>query len=257
MKNYKTFLLDLDGTIYNGDTPIREAENFINLLLEKNLEYFFISNNGHEPTINIVKKLNKMGIKATEDNVITCIDATLHYLKKNYKNSKIHLIGNAFLENLLIKHGFILTNEKPNIVLVGFDDKLNFEKLSMGTKYVLEGAKLICTGVDGSIPSNNGIIPYTGAICSPIALASNTIPVYMGKPEKYMYEAILEKTKNNPKDFIMIGDRLDTDIAFGKSNNINTCLLLTGVTNKEMVDKSQIKPTLVCKDLNDLVLLIK
>lgn len=251
--NKKCFLIDLDGTIYNGDNPIIYARDFIEKLNNKGLDYYFITNNAHESSRSISKKLENMGIISTEKNIISCVDATIEYLLENHRNDKIHLVSNNFLSNILKEKGFNLTSDDPDIVLVGFDDELNFEKMSLALRHVLNGALLICTGRDGSIPSTNGILPYTGSICQAIATAGNVEPIYMGKPDKYIFNTILGKINQNLSECLMIGDRLDTDIDFGKSNGMDTCLVLTGITNIDMIKKSNIIPSLICEDLNELM----
>lgn len=253
IKRKKTFLIDLDGTVYNGGTLIKHADKFIEKLIEKNLEYFFITNNAHLSSKDISNRLEKIGIKSNEKNIISCSDATIEYLKKHNSNSKIHLVANEFLENVFKENGFLLDNENPDVVVVGFDDNLTFEKLSLAVKNVLNGAKLVCTGVDGSIPSENGILPYTGAICKSIETATHVKAIYIGKPEKFIFNTILGRINNELENCLMIGDRLDTDIDFGKSNGIDTCLTLTGLTDEKLLSKSDIKPDIIVNDLSELI----
>ncbi|MFV0441367.1 MAG: HAD-IIA family hydrolase [Lachnospirales bacterium] len=256
LQSKKTFLLDLDGTVYNGNSPIPTANEFIEKLYNNNLNYFFISNNAHEPSEKIQEKLNKMGIIASKENIVTCIDATLDYLENYHLKDKIHVLGNDFLKNLLLEKGYILDDENPNIVLVGFDKEVTFEKLSLATKHLLNDAILICTGVDGSIPSDDGIVPYTGALCEALAVASKVTPIYMGKPEKHIFNSISNKVNCSLDECIMIGDRLDTDIEFGISNGVDTCLVLTGTTNRTHLKNNDIAPTIICDDLSELTILL-
>lgn len=253
IKNKKTFLIDLDGTVYNGNVLTKNADKFIDMLIEKNIEYFFITNNAHQSANDISDRLKNIGIKSTEKNIITCSDATIDYLKKEYKNCKVQLVANDYLKSLFKKNNFIIDNENPDVVVVGFDDNLTFDTLTLAVQNVLKGAKLVCTGVDGSIPSDNGVLPYTGAICNAISVATHIKPIYIGKPEKFIFDTILGRISNDISDCIMIGDRLDTDIDFGKSNGIDTCLTLAGLTDEKLLEKSDIKPDFVIKDLGDLI----
>lgn len=258
IKNKKTFLIDLDGTIYNGNTLTNNADKFIKYLSDTNLEYFFITNNAHQSSLNISKRLSGMGIKCSAENIITCSEATVEYLEEYHQNSKIHLVANEYLEKTFKDKGFNLNSENSDVVVIGFDDNLTFEKLSLAVKNVLDGAKLICTGVDGSIPAGEGVVlPYTGAISTAVSVATNTEPIYIGKPEKFIFNTIINRISSTLDNCIMIGDRLDTDIYFGKSNNIDTCLTLTGLTDDKLLSKSDIKPDLVCKDLDELLNLLK
>lgn len=256
IKNKKTFLIDLDGTVYNGGILTNKADKFIEKLLENNLEYFFITNNAHQCAKDISDRLEKIGIKSNKKNIITCSDTTIDYVKTNYKDCSVQLVANDYLKNLFKDNGFNITSSNPDVVIVGFDDKLTFDTLSSAVQNVLNGAVLICTGVDGSIPSDNGILPYTGAICKSIEAATHIDAIYMGKPEKYIFNTIFKKTKNSITDCLMIGDRLDTDIDFGKSNGIDTCLTLTGLTDEKLLEKSTIKPDIIVSDLGELMDLI-
>lgn len=257
VKDKKTFLIDLDGTIYNGDTLTKDADKFIEKLVEKGLEYYFITNNAHQSPMAISERLKKIGIMCSAENIITCSEATIDYLEINNKNSRIHLVANDYLDNELREKGFNLSTENADVVVVGFDDSLTFKKLSSAVTSVLNGAKLVCTGVDGSIPASGGVIlPYTGAIATAIAVATKVEPIYIGKPEKFIFNTILNRISYNISDCLMIGDRLDTDIDFGKSNNIDTCLTMTGLTDDMLLENSNIKPDFICKDLGDLLKLI-
>lgn len=249
----KTFLIDLDGTIYNGGVLTKDADKFIETLNEKDIEYFFITNNAHQSAKDISSRLQKIGINSSEKNIISCSDATIEYLKENNQNSKIQVVANNYLKNIFKENLFILDDENPDVVVIGFDDNLTFSTLSLAVKNVLNGATLVCTGVDGSIPSDQGILPYTGAICKSIEVATNKDAIYIGKPEKFIFNTILNKITNNKDECLMIGDRLDTDIAFGKSNNIKTCLTLTGLTDEKFLSKSNIKPDFVVKNLGELI----
>lgn len=254
IKDKKTFLIDLDGTIYNGNTLTKKADKFIEKLIELNLEYFFITNNAHQSPEDISLRLKNIGIECSADNIITCSQATIEYLEQNHSNSKISLLANDYLEKTFKEKGFNLVKENADIVVVGFDYDLTFSKLSDAVTNVLNGAKLVCTGVDGSIPANGGVIlPYTGAIAMAISVATHTNPIYIGKPEKFIFNTILNRISNDISECLMIGDRLDTDIDFGLSNNIDTCLTLTGLTDEKLLNNSDIKPDFVCKDLGELM----
>lgn len=258
MKNKKLYLLDMDGTIYHEDKLIDGAKEFLELLKKQNKDYIFITNNSSKSVEEYIKKIKSFGIEVTEDNFFTSAQASIEYIKALKKNIQIYLIGTKAFEKELIENKITIVKniekEHVDILLVGFDTELNYEKIINGSKVLYKGAKFLATNPDYACPvKNNEYIPDCGAICEMLKLGTGFEPFYLGKPRKELVEIILNKRKINKKEVIVIGDRLYTDIACGINANVETGLVLTGEAKKEDLQETKYKPTYVFSSIKDII----
>ena len=258
LKSIQLFVLDMDGTIYNEDTLIPGASEFFNLLNEQGKEYVFMTNNSSKGKLSYMEKLNRLGIKATERNIASSVNATVMYLNEHKPKAKLYLVGTESLKVELLQEGFEVVpvdyrGSDVDYVLLGFDTELNYEKVRGACFYVSRDYPYIATNCDLKCPVlDNKFIPDCGAIAKLIELATNRMPQFLGKPERTMIDAV-SKQWNTPVDLIAcVGDRLYTDIAVGINAGATSICVLTGEATKEEIATSVFKPDYCFDSIKEL-----
>lgn len=254
------FVFDLDGVLYRGDKVIKGAKEVIRYLKGKGHRVVYATNNSSLSRDDYVKKLNKMGFPCNIDDIMSSGYATSLYLKENSKKGgKVFVIGGKGLKEELSSCGFKIIRESDNVkrvdyVVVGLDREFTYNKLEKAFDFITYGAKLIATNKDTTWPGKDKIFPGGGAIVACVEAATNLSAFVIGKPYPYMLKKILSITGFSSKDTVVVGDRLETDILFGKSLGTKTVLVLTGVTKlselKNITKKH--KPDYVLKSVADL-----
>ncbi len=257
----KNCLIDLDGTIYRGERPIEHAAAFIEYLKRIGKKYLFVTNCPWNSPARIAKKLKTMGIDAGGGRVLSSGVVALEYIREHHPGRKVYAIGSQDYLEMLASGGIILSDDEPDIVLVGFDPDFTYAKMEAASAFILRGALFLGTNIDATIPHGDAIIPHTGAILASIATATGKTPTCFGKPSHFMLDAATKVMGCGKDECVVIGDRIDTDIACAVSNGIPGYLVLTGSstreTLRETVADSAIAPTLVVDNLGELIELDK
>lgn len=253
VNNIETFLLDLDGTFYLGDQLYPWSLPFIEACERLGKRFIFVTNNSSENGNHYVEKLRGMGVTITNDQVFTAGQATIFYLKKYNYPKKIYLVGTPALEEEFSAAGFILTDEDPEAVVLGFDLTLTYHKLERACFFIRKGMPFIATHPDLNCPTPEGPIPDCGAMIALITASTGVKPKIIGKPFPEMIEALRTKYGlDNPKAVAMVGDRLYTDIAMGKAAGITSILVLSGETTLEHLTDAETQPDLIVENLGEI-----
>lgn len=248
LKSIQLFMLDMDGTIYNENTLIPGALDFFNLLNREGKQYVFMTNNSSKGKVSYVEKLNRLGIFATERNIASSVNATVMYLNEHKPNAKLYLVGTESFKHELLDEGFDVVPvdyRKPDIdyVLLGFDTELNYEKVRGACYYVSRDFPYIGTNCDLKCPIlDNKFIPDCGAIAKLIEMATDRQPLFLGKPDRTMVDAVSVEWGVPIKKIACVGDRLYTDIAVGINAGATSICVLTGEATKEEIATSSTKP---------------
>jgi len=243
----------MDGTIYFEDTLIDGAKEFIEKLISLKKPYVFLTNNSSVNKFNYLDKMKRLGILCTEDHIFSSGMATGIFLKENRQNKTVYVVGTQALKEELSNYGIRLVNEQPDIVLVGFDRELSYEKLEKACGFIDDGAEFIATNADVLYPiKNHRFIPDCASICTMITNATKKQPFFIGKPNPYMVDLMAKKHQVKPSQIAMVGDRLYTDIAAGKNAQAITILVLSGETSKQMLEESTIKPDFVFASIKEI-----
>lgn len=260
LKDKSVFLLDMDGTIYLGDKLIDGALEFLKKIKSINKKYIFLTNNSSKNKLSYVEKLNNLGINASLDDIFTSGEATTIYLKNKLPNGKVFLLGTKELEDEFINEGFEIVKERNkdvDFVVLGFDTTLTYEKLWIACEYISEGVDYIATHPDFNCPLPKGkFMPDAGAMAAFIEASTGITPKVIGKPNKEMVNALLEKYSVNFEDVVMVGDRLYTDIKMGEVSNISTVLVYSGETTRQMYKNSKIQADWEFDSVKDMINII-
>ena len=253
-EKYDLYILDMDGTLYIENKLIDGAAEFINKLREKRKKYLFLTNNSSVNKNDYIKKLNKLGIPCTENNIFSSGMAAGIFISEKRIGKSVFLVGTKALKRELNRYGIKITNKNPDIVLVGFDRELCYNKVEKACKFLFDGAEFIATNPDLLYPiKNNRFIPDCGSICHMLITATNKKPIYIGKPNSYMINLIIEKYGIIKEKTLLIGDRLYTDIAAGINTGVDTILVLSGETNLAMLENSNYQPSSVLPSIKNLI----
>lgn len=249
LKSKKLFILDMDGTFYLGDRLIEGSLGFLEKLKHTGREFLFFTNNSSKNSTFYKKKLANMGCFIEESSIVTSGDVTIKFLKENYPESGVYLVGTELLCESFKKGGIRLTEDKPDIVVLGFDTTLTYEKITKACTFVRNGALFMATHLDLNCPTEDGFIPDCGAMCAMVEASTGVKPRYLGKPFRETVEMIKLITGKKDEELAFVGDRLYTDIAAGVKNGITGILVLTGETELKDLAESEVQPDFTFESL--------
>ena len=236
MRDYRLYIFDLDGTLYRGDAPIPEAVACVGRLRAAGKSVRFLTNNSSQSVEAVAAKLNRLGYAANPSEVETSATGTAAYLKSEGIQS-VQCVGEPGLMETLRRAG--LQAQGPDedwadpgeAVVVGICRQFTYAHLAKAMSAIRAGARFISTNADATYPvEGDGLIPGAGSIVAAVRTASETEPYVVGKPSPFLTRMVLERAGVAPSDTLVIGDRMDTDIASGKAAGCDTLLVLTGVT---------------------------
>ncbi|WP_278926439.1 TIGR01457 family HAD-type hydrolase [Staphylococcus auricularis] len=254
MKQYKGYLIDLDGTMYKGSQPIDGAAQFIEYLNNHDIPHLFVTNNSTKEPEDVVEKLKNVGVTAHRDEIVTSALATAEYISNEQSDASVYVIGGDGLRNAIKNEGLtIKDDEHVDYVTIGLDEAVTYDKLATATLGVRQGAKFISTNKDVSIPKERGFLPGNGAITSVVSVSTGVDPVFIGKPEPIIMDKALDILQLPKADVAMVGDLYDTDIMSGINVGVDTIHVQTGVTTKEQIEQKEVPPTYTFKDLNEVI----
>ena len=253
IKNKLGFICDMDGVIYHGNKILDGVTEFISWMQNNDKKFVFLTNSSERTPHELSMKLERMGLHISADHFYTSAMATAEFLHSQKPESTAYVIGEAALTKALYDHGIYMNDVNPDYVVVGETSTYSFEKIQKAINLVLKGAKLIGTNPDITGPVENGINPATGALIAPIEIATGKKAYFVGKPNPLMLRHGLKKLNCHSQDIAFIGDRMDTDIIAGIESNIDTVLVLSGVTSMEDISDFPYCPRYIVQGVGDLV----
>ncbi len=250
MKKYKGYLIDLDGTMYRGSERIEAASDFVKKLRDNGIPYLFVTNNSSRTPAQVAEKLQAFDIPASEELVFTTSQATANYIFDRKKDASVYFIGEEGIQTALEGKGFSFAGENADFVVMGIDRAINYEKLATACLAVRNGAVFVSTNGDIAIPTERGLLPGNGSLTSVVAVSTQTKPIFIGKPESIIMEQALKVLGTSKEETLMVGDYYDTDIMAGMNAGMDTLLVHTGVTTKELLAVYDRKPTYAIDSLD-------
>ncbi len=257
------FVLDMDGTFYLENDILDGALDFLEAVKRAGKRYIFFTNNSSTSAELYIEKLARMNCNITRDMIMTSGDVMTSYLNTNHPGKTVYLLGTKPLEDSFKAAGINLFNlensdalakmdQRPDIVVVGFDKTLTFEKLSNACTYIREGALFLATHLDINCPMKGGFIPDCGAICKAIELSTGKEPRFVGKPFKETVDMVVAATGVPKERIAFVGDRIYTDVATGVKNGAMGVLVLTGETHREDIGKFDCEPDVVFESIKEM-----
>ncbi len=253
IKNKIGFICDMDGVIYHGSRILDGVPEFLNWMIDSGKKFVFLTNSAERTPHELSMKLGRMGLDISPDHFYTSAMATAEFLSSQKPDSTAYVIGEAALTKALYDRKIYMNDVNPDYVVVGETRSYNFEKIEKAIDLVLKGAKLIGTNPDITGPTERGIMPATGSLIAPIEIATGRKAYFVGKPNPLMLRHGLKKLDCHSADIAFIGDRMDTDIIAGIESNVDTVLVLSGVTSMEDIDRFPYRPKYILNSVKDLV----
>ncbi len=253
LRNKKGFICDMDGVLYHGNNLMPGAAEFVKWLRAENKEFLFLTNSSERSPKELTQKLARLGINAEDKHFYTSALATASFVAGQSPGSSAYVIGETGLTNALYNAGLSMNDVNPEYVIVGETRGYNFEKIEKAVELVRKGAKLIGTNPDETGPTEKGIMPATGALIAPIEIASGRKAYFVGKPNPLMMRHALKTLGTDVVDTVIIGDRMDTDIVAGTESEIDTVLVLTGVTDKDGINNFSYRPKYILNNVGEIL----
>jgi NagD protein len=198
-------------------------------------------------------KLERMGLSVSPDHFYTSAMATAEFLHAQNPGCTAYVIGEAALAKALYDHKIYMNDVNPDYVVVGETRTYSFEKIEKAIALVNAGAKLIGTNPDITGPTERGIMPATGSLMAPIEIATGKKAYFVGKPNPLMLRHGLRMLGCHSEDIAFIGDRMDTDIIAGIESNVDTILVLSGVTARENIDDFPYRPKYIFEGVGEIL----
>lgn len=247
----KIVFFDMDGTLYLGDKIIAGAAELVTSLKERGIKCVFLSNNSSKNRKDYLKKLKTMEIPADEEDIFTSLNATILKLKRE-GIKRVFPLGTPSFEDELKENGFILTDDSPDVVLLGFDKTLNYEKIEKAYRHLVRGVRYISTHPDVLCPTEDGFIPDAGSFMAMFEKATGRMPEVVGKPNTGMIKYIMDRYEIKPEEACMVGDRLYTDMKMAVDAGVISVLVFSGETKESDYKKSGMKIDIVVNSVKEL-----
>lgn len=257
----QALILDMDGVLWRGDQPIGDLPAIFNEIKQRGLQFMMATNNATLTIEQYREKLRRFGVEVQASQIINSAAAAAYYLSRQQpKRGPVFIIGETGLRQAMIDQGFTVTEdltkngiEKPLAVVVGLDRHLTYEKLKHATVLIRSGVPFIGTNPDRTIPVPDGLNPGAGSILAALQAATDVEPILIGKPKPVMYQAALEWMQVSPENTLVVGDRLETDIAGAQEIGCRTGLVLSGVATRDQAEQWSPKPDFIAPDLSSLL----
>ncbi len=254
---FKSYIFDLDGTIYLGDKLLPGAAEMIAALKQQQADILFLTNKPLELPADYAAKLTKLGIPTAPNQVLTATDSLLYYLSRHAANSKIYVIGEPLLVELLKNSGYSVSDqpEEIELVVVSFDRTFDYAKLQIAFDAVRSGARIVATNPDAYCPVPGGGLPDCAAMLAALeACTSGKAEAIVGKPSKHMTDALMNRLGvSSFADTLLVGDRLATDIRMALAAGMSGGLILTGATTRHEAEQSTHRPHYILNNLLELI----
>ncbi|MCS6880852.1 MAG: HAD-IIA family hydrolase [Oscillochloridaceae bacterium] len=251
----KAVLFDMDGVLYRGNQPLAGARELLAFLDEQGLGYACITNNASMTPAQYEAKLARMGLNVPAGRIITSAIATGRALRAMYpRGTRVYIVGMDGLREALLHDGhFVEDARTADLVVQGADFALTYHTLRTATLLIRAGARFVATNPDRTFPSEEGLIPGAGAITAALVAATDTQPLVIGKPAPTMFQVAAETLGAPPTAVLVVGDRLDTDIAGAAAAGMPAALILTGVSSRAEAEASPVRPAAIYADLGALL----
>jgi 4-nitrophenyl phosphatase len=259
MTEYEAAILDVDGTIVRGEDLIAGAIDGIAALDAAACSRLLFSNNPTQGASYYRQKLEPYGLAVDSDRVLTSATVSAAYLAENHPDDTVYLVGDDKLATILGDAAVELTDDPDaaDVVLGSFDSEFSYGTLWESLRALENGAAFYGTDPDTTIPVDGGLIPGTGAILAAMeAVAGRKPDAILGKPSEVAAAAAIDRLGIDPARTLVVGDRLDTDIALGNRAGMTTALVLTGITDRPALESATVEPDYVLDSLGDVAQLL-
>lgn len=252
--NIKALILDMDGVIWRSDKPIGDLPAIFSSLKQKGYAVLLATNNSTRTVAQYLQVIASLGVNLDSWQIVTSSEAVGDYLKGKYpQGGPVYIVGEEGVADALRRRGFYVDTQQALAVVAGMDRQATYQKIAVANRLIRAGAEYIGTNPDKTFPTPDGLVPGAGSIIIAIAAASGVEPLVLGKPRPYMYELGLQRLGLQAEQVLVVGDRLETDIAGAQEIGCRSALVLSGVTSLVDARSWQPPPDWIGADLATLV----
>ncbi|HTX29987.1 MAG TPA: HAD-IIA family hydrolase [Solirubrobacteraceae bacterium] len=257
LARYDSVVLDLDGCVWVGEASTPGAPEAVSELRAAGKRVAFLTNDGRRSPEEYVRKLWSLGVQASLEEVVT-VGAAIQFLLAARERTTVFVIGSPAIFRHVTDAGHRIVNGtrqagEAELVVVASHDEFNYSELKDATQALLAGAELIAANRDRTFPREDGLWPGTGAIVAALEYATGVKAHAVGKPEPQIFRAALDRLDDGR--ILVVGDRLDADLAGAAAAGLDGAIVLTGVTSRQQAEAARDPtPVAIAPDLHTLVL---
>ena len=252
LTDIRHLVIDMDGVLYVGDRPMPRLPDLIGFLRRHDIGFTLATNNSGSTPSQYAAKLARMGVQVAPEEILTSATATAQWLARQYPpGTRVHAFGEASLREALAGAGFVLADEDVEVVVASIDWEVTYEKIKRAALLIRRGARFVATNLDPTRPTEEGLVPGTGALVAAIAVGAGVEPIAIGKPEPTMFELAMARMDATPATTATLGDRIDTDMEGGVRAGCATILVLSGSTTRAQAEAYG--PDFLFEDIADLL----
>jgi HAD superfamily hydrolase (TIGR01450 family) len=253
---YDHVLLDLDGCVWVADVPTPGAGEAVAALRAAGKGVAFITNDARHGEDAIVRKLWRLGFQASREEVVT-VGGAVQYVLAESGHATAFVIGSPSLHRHVAEAGLRILNgsdlaARADVVVVAGHEEFDYAELRGAVQAVLRGSELLCTSRDPTFPGPDGPWPGSGAVVAAVETATSAKATSVGKPEPQLFRTALDRLGAGRA--LVVGDRLDTDMAGARAAGLDGALVLTGATSAAAAQAADPAPAFVAGSLAELVL---
>jgi glycerol 3-phosphatase-2 len=257
VRRYDQFILDLDGCVWVGDEPTPRAVEAVEALRDAGKQVAYATNDPRSATEDYVARLWGIGIRASVRDVVTVGGATQHLLAETRSGRTAFVVGTEALRKHVAEAGLRVLNgtdlaSRAEVVVVGGTEDLVYDDLREAALAVRRGADFLATARDPTYPQPDGLWPGTGAILAAVEVASGRTAETVGKPQPQLMLTALDRL--GPGRTLVVGDRVDTDLAAAAAAELDAALVLSGGADRQALNGFEPEPVAVTETLADLIL---
>ena len=250
------YAFDLDGTVYLGDALLPGADRTIAAIRVAGRRVVFISNNPLRTRAQYAAKLTALGIPTADGDVVNSSSVLVEHLRATAPAARLFVIGEASIKTELAAAGFRLTErpDETDIVVACFDRTFDYRKLQIAFDAIRAGARFIATNRDPYCPTPEGGLPDCAAVIAAVeACTGHAVEEVVGKPSPIMGRALVERLAAAPAECLIVGDRLETDVALGAASGMASALVLTGATTLERALGAEPRPDFIVERIGEVL----
>lgn len=259
LEKIRGIVFDMDGVLYRGDQVLPGAVELISWLNQSAFPYAMVTNNSTRTAEQYAAKLARLGMTVSPKRIFTSAIVTRDWMRAHYEpGTRVYVLGMEALERTIFGDDYFAPSGRDaRVVVNGADFTLTYEKLKIATLAIRAGADWIATNADRTFPSEEGLIPGSGAIVAALQAATDRAPFVIGKPEPRLIFRAADRLGLAPSDLLVVGDRLDTDVLAGQRAGCQTALVLTGVSTLTDLEQADIQPDVVIPNLETLLVSLR
>jgi 4-nitrophenyl phosphatase len=254
---FDAFLIDLDGVIWRGDEPIPGAAETITALRDLDKRIVFVTNNASRSPRDYAAKLMRLRIPTPPLDIVGSAHAVIEQLRTIglKPGDRVHICGTNALSQFVNGHRFVATNDTNDVkaVVVAWNPKMVMDDIRRAADVARRGVPFIGANRDATYPSEDGLLPGSGAIIAAIEVASGRRATIVGKPEPKLFRVAMERAGAEPTRTLVIGDRADSDVAGARAAGLAVALVLTGVTTEHDLPSLQVRPDYILTSTADVL----